>query len=139
MAEKKQIAAQTAARKRTAAAGRKAPAKTGTKARRGAQAPVPKTPKAAMPRKTAQQAVKMAQETAKAATEAVKNLLPTGEKQKKASGKKTAGFRRSRLCLTPSFPLQRWATPLPEKNLSCKYHVFSIYYDNLWGRVSPLG
>ena len=94
MAEKKQTAAQTAARKR-AAAGRKPQAKTAAKTRRGAQSPAPKAAKAAMPRKTAQQAMKMAQETAKAASEAVKNLLPAADKQaKKTTGKKTASKKK---------------------------------------------
>ena len=89
MAETKKKPAQSGTRKRTAQAAEKPAAKTAkmpAARRRGSQSAAPKTPKAAMPRKTAQQAMKMAQDTAKAATEAVKSLsgaLLSQEKKKK--------------------------------------------------------
>ena len=92
MADTKKTNSPAAPRKKGGQTTHKAQPKPGAKLpaarRRGSQAAVPKTPKAAMPRKTAQQAMKMAQETAKAASEAVKNLsgslLPTADKKKSA-------------------------------------------------------
>jgi len=100
MADTKKNPAQPAGRKKSAAAAHKPQTKQAAKMpaarRRGSQSAASKTTKAATPRKTAQQAMKMAQETAKAATEAVKNLsgslLPTADKKK--SAKKPAGRKK---------------------------------------------
>ena len=94
MAETKKKPAQTGTRKRAAQTAEKAAAKTAkmpAARRRGSQSAAPKAPKAAMPRKTAQQAMKMAQDTAKAAGEAVKSLsgaLLSQEKKKKSARQK---------------------------------------------------
>ena len=90
MAETKKETSLSQPRKRAAQTARKpqpktAAAKMPAARRRGSQSPAPRAPKAATPRKTAQQAMKMAQETAKAASEAVRSLsgalLPAQDKQ----------------------------------------------------------
>ena len=99
MAETKKETSLSQPRKRAAQTARKpqpktAAAKMPAARRRGSQSPAPRAPKAATPRKTAQQAMKMAQETAKAASEAVRSLsgalLPAQDKQTgKQAAKKT--------------------------------------------------
>ena len=78
MAETKKTNSAAAGRKKGGQTVHKGQSKAGAKMpaarRRGSQSAASKAPKAATPRKTAQQAMKMAQETAKAASEAMKNL-----------------------------------------------------------------
>ena len=145
MAETKKNPAQPGARKKGAAAAtRKTPAKQSTKMpaarRRGSQSAASKTTKAATPRKTAQQAMKMAQETAKAASEAVKNLsgslLPAADKKKSAKssgkGKKTqqvfAG-EKLRKEVAEQYP-ETWAR-IQERREAMKYLGINLHEDVL--------